>query len=270
LRTLLFDADALAYRDAAAFQRTYDWGDGVVSTTSDIGLAKRNIRLQIDATMAALEADDLIICLSDDVHNFRKQMIDPTYKRNREEIERPVDLYTLKAWLGESYPSDLRPRLEADDVMGILSTEPHQGDRIIVSQDKDMMTIPGLLYRPDSEDPEVAEITPAAADRWHLMQTLMGDQVDGYPGARRVGPIAAAYHLDNGLGVEPFEVQRPRLGRIDTKWRHVPMENPWHIVVSLFRKAGGTAKDALTQARLARILRHGEWDGGPILWNPSV
>jgi DNA polymerase-1 len=48
------------------------------------------------------------------------------------------------------------------------------------------------------------------------------------------------------------------------------MHRPWDIVVSLFRKAGKTSADALTQARLARILRHEDWDGGPILWRPPA
>jgi DNA polymerase-1 len=46
----------------------------------------------------------------------------------------------------------------------------------------------------------------------------------------------------------------------------------WETVVSVFEKAGLTEQDALTQARLARILRWSDWDNTkkePILWSPS-
>ena len=45
----------------------------------------------------------------------------------------------------------------------------------------------------------------------------------------------------------------------------------WGAVEQAFIKAGLTKDDALTQARLARILRWSDWDaekGEPILWKP--
>jgi DNA polymerase-1 len=46
----------------------------------------------------------------------------------------------------------------------------------------------------------------------------------------------------------------------------------WPIVLEAFLKAGLTEQDALTQARLARILRFSDWDNEtkqPILWSPK-
>lgn len=277
MRTLLFDADALAYRDAVAHQRTYDWGDGVTSIATDLGLAKKTIVQQIDATMEKLEADNFIICLSDDIHSFRKEMVDPTYKKARQDVERPVHLYTLKEWLAETYPTDRRPRLEADDVMGILATDPSATDeRIIVSADKDMMTVPAKLYRPQNDKgqkrPPIMDISLEEANRFHLWQTIVGDTTDGYAGLPGAGPVEAEKLLE-GWGwssyVHVFK-SGPRKGLEEVRWERSYMD-VWNAIVSGYIKAGLKEADAITQARLARILRYGEWDGrSPRLWNPPT
>lgn len=269
---LLIDADLMAYRAAAGTQDTHDWGDTGVSVTTDIEKAKTQLREQIDRWMADIDADSFTICLSDDFTNFRKG-IDPTYKGNRTSTERPLILYQLKAWLAERFPHDRRRTLEADDVMGILATEPHRGHRIIVSQDKDMKTIPGLLYRPFEDKPEIETISQDEADHYHLYQTLTGDAVDHYPGCPGVGKMKAEVALRTLTGVMPVhrEITRgPRKGTIVTEYEPAEMDTPWDVVVSLYLKAGLTAQAALVQARLARILRNEDWDGRrPILWNPT-
>ena len=46
------------------------------------------------------------------------------------------------------------------------------------SPDKDMRQIPGKLY----DFNETVEITPEEGARWHLIQTMSGDNTDGYSG----------------------------------------------------------------------------------------
>ncbi|WP_158285815.1 MULTISPECIES: exonuclease [unclassified Caulobacter] len=272
MRTLLIDADIIAFRASASTQEAYDWGDGETSTVADFEEAKRHARDTIDALMDTLDADRAVICLSDDFNNFRKRVC-PTYKGNRTS-ERPVHLYDIKEWLAENYETERRGWLEADDIMGIMATEPHPGEeRIIVSADKDMQTIPCLLYRPHLDRPKVETITPEFADRYHLYQTLVGDSTDGYPGCPGAGDVIATRLLDEGLKWSPVhrEITRgPNKGVIRTTWELVPSESPWASVVSAYAKAGLKEKDALKQARLARILRHDEWNGRPILWSPPA
>lgn len=273
LRTLLIDADILAYSAAASNQTIVQWDEGAEpSVATDRDAAERQIADAIDKLMADLNADDYLLCLSDDFQNFRKDVW-AQYKGNRKTVERPVMLYDLKEWMADNFPHDRRRKLEADDVMGILATEPGSGeDRIIVSADKDMQTIPGLLYRP--QEGKVRWIDPEEADRFHLMQTLMGDATDGYPGCPGVGPDKASSALDERYGWAPHEhIFRagPRKGTSETRWEKVDMDDPWKIVVSHFYKAGLTAHDALVQARLARILRWTDFDGKrPILWKPGA
>jgi DNA polymerase-1 len=272
MKTLLLDADIIAYQAAAVNETNIDWGDGVTSHDADLDAAKDTAAFTIQGIKERLEADAVIVCLSDDFDNFRKR-IEPTYKANRKS-ERPSLLYQLKDWLAACYDTARRPGLEADDVMGIMATEPHDGRRIIVSADKDMLTIPGFLYRPHLPDARVQHVTEAEADRYHLFQTLTGDATDGYPGCPGVGPVVAARALNTLTGVESYEhtfASGPRKGTSETRWRPALKRTKWEVVLSLFEKAGLGAPHAVKQARLARILRHTDWDGtAPILWKPGV
>lgn len=275
-RTLLLDADLLAYRATAANERTYDWsGTGQRAVAADEEAAREVVETEIERLAERLGADDLIVCLSDDYNSFRKERVDPTYKSIRNNVERPTLLYDVKEWMAETYETVRWTALEADDVMGILATDPTRTDeRIIVSADKDMMTIPGKLYRPQDNEGRkhavIQEISVEEADRFHLYQTIVGDQTDGYPGLPGAGPVAAEPLLA-GIGWESYDhalKSGPRKGEIEVRWKSVSL-SPWEAIVSAYAKAGLTEADAIKQARLARILRYGEWDGrSPRLWNP--
>lgn len=269
-RTLLIDADILAYQASSACQREYDFGDGP-TCAADMTEATAFVDETVAQYAKELKADAVILCLSDDFRSFRKERVDPTYKAVRSNTERPVLLYDVKDWMVETYETDRRPTLEADDVMGILSTDPARSDeRIIVSADKDMMTVPGLLVRPHHGF-NVLEIDEEEADYNHLYQTVVGDATDGYPGCPGSGPKAARVLL-TCLGWEQYThtfLRGPRKGEEEARWRQQEMPSAWAAIVSAYAKAGLTEEDAIKQARLARILRYAEWDGkAPRLWSP--
>lgn len=275
-RTLLIDADLIAYRATAALQQTIDWnGDGsCVSVDGRLDEAKAEAKRVVEWFMDGLKGTDLVICLSDDVQNFRKK-IDPTYKQARTAVERPVHLYDLKEWMGEEWPSRLIPTFEADDVAGILATEPHRGSRIIVSSDKDMQTVPGLLCRPDYETGKlkVQSISEEEADRFHLWQTICGDVVDGYPGCPGAGPKAAERLLNGEVWTyHDRTISRgPRKGTVERDWalRTADDWTAWAAVCSAYAKAGLSEEDAIRQARLAFILRSSHYvDGRRLDWHP--
>jgi DNA polymerase-1 len=270
-RTLLLDADLLAYRATAAHERRYDWsGNGQKSVAADEEAARQVAAETVDHLADTLRADDVIICLSDDFNSFRKDRIDPTYKAVRDNVERPQHLYDLKEWLAGEYPHERWKALEADDVMGIIATDPTRTDeRIIVSDDKDLQTIPGKLYRQG----KLRHISVEEADRFHLWQTIVGDTTDGYPGLPGSGPVAAEELLEGVGWASDTHVLRsgPRKGQEELRWLKVRWEHPWLAIVSAYEKAGLNEADAIKQARLARILRYDEWDGRtPRLWNPPT
>ena len=132
--------------------------------------------------------------------------------------------------------------LEADDAMGIYATQ-HPGN-IIVSPDKDMKQIPGKLYNLE----DTITITPKEGAKWHLIQTLAGDQTDGYSGVPGIG-VKRAETLFNKEGYS------------------------WSTVVKAFTDKGLTEEDALLNARLARILTIEDYDTEqqePKLWTPEA
>jgi 5'-3' exonuclease len=250
-RTLLVDADIVAYKFSAATEQVFffDGKDAAPCVDSDLGAALVATDEYLDALADDLKATQIIVCLTDDA-NFR-HTVWPNYKGNRKGLRKPENLAAVKEHFSAKYKTYQRPGLEADDCMGILATHPTlvPGERIIVSEDKDMQTIPGLLFNP-AKDSKPRKITRLDADRFHLWQTICGDQSDGYPGAKGVGPKSP-----EALAV--LESQS-----VAEAWQHVK---------AAYARVGLTEADAVTQARLARILRATDWDFQrklPRLWIP--
>lgn len=242
---LLIDADGFLYRSTAAAEYEGDWGDGIFVASTNINQAKEMFLSQIASVCTELEAteDDCIFVISG-AQNFRKDL-DPTYKSHRKGTRKPLGYLALTDWMRERYEGRVvvQPLLEADDYMGILATRPGAPDSIIVSDDKDMKTIPGTLFRLG----QLSTIDELEADRYWMLQTLMGDPADGYKGCPGIGPVKAEK-----------VVSKPGV-----LWDNVRRE---------FLKAGMTEDYAVLQARLARILRYTDWDSErkqPLLWTPT-
>jgi len=174
--------------------------------------------------------------------NFRKDVY-PDYKSHRKSCRKPCGYKSIKSMLQDRFDVLVEPRLEGDDILGLVQTDGRYEKTVIVSSDKDLTSVPGWLWNPD-KDEEAREITTEDANRMFLSQVLTGDKTDGYPGLEGVGPVTAAKILKQGT---------------------------WDEVVGAYEKAGFTVEYALTQARCARILRSGEyrWDTKEIkLWTP--
>lgn len=148
---LLLDGDIFAFQAAAACEFEVHFEDAVVYLMSDFQAAKRKAIERIEAIAEQLGAERLIFCHTDS-ENWRKDIL-ATYKSNRKATRKPLALNELKDYLANHYESFIRPRLEADDVMGILATRKQylpDYQKIIVSIDKDMRTIPTMVFNPDN------------------------------------------------------------------------------------------------------------------------
>jgi DNA polymerase-1 len=251
LRTVLVDADVLVYQAAFSAQQTVEWEPGLFTTHGDMGKAKQVIDDKLVHICDALKADKLVLALSDYSDPWRKRIY-PEIKANRAGTQKPVLLHPLREYLHERYTVFQRPTLEGDDVLGILGTHPYllPGQKIIVTIDKDLKGVPGFhanLNDLDKAD-AIAEISPADADHFHLLQSLSGDSSDGYPGCPGIGPKRAAGVLA-GLS-----------GRA-----------AWEAIVEQYRKKGLGEEVALVNARVARICRCTDYDfkkKSVIIWNP--
>lgn len=251
----LLDSDIVAYQVTASDEDKVDWGDGegIDQIAGDIEGVKDRIDAVIAELKARLKLDDMVICLSCSTADNFRLTVDPTYKGNRANVVRPLHLVAAKLHMEDQYWSYRKPNLEADDVMGILSTHPKlvKGRKLIISEDKDMQTIPGWLFNP-RRDVRPRMISVMEADQFHLYQTLIGDTTDGYKGCPGIGP-GKANKAFTATGANFATVVRVYMEKLKLEYQ--------------------PAFDmALVQARLARILRATDYDfknGVPILWTPD-
>ena len=241
-RQLLIDGDIVAYQTATKAEVPVHWGDDLWTLHANVKEAKVTLDSTIDKMKKNLKSDSIIVAITG-TKNFRKEVL-PTYKDNRKQRRKPVILNALREYLIEKYKAISYDNLEADDVLGILATTPDNTyEKVIVSIDKDFNQIPSNI----SKDGETvtSTITQQQADVYHLIQTLAGDSSDGYSGCPKVGMVTAKRLFDNL-----------------TKWGHqeTSIEKMWKLVVETYKKHGLNERDALQQARVARILRHGEYN----------
>lgn len=240
---LLIDADITAYQATAAAECEVEWGDDIWTIHTDLKEAKASFDGMIKKIKEVTKIDEYTLCFSDS-KNFRKEIY-PDYKGQRKG-RKPVGYSILKEWAMETHPSFSKPRLEADDCLGILATK-YPGKCVIVSMDKDLLSIPGKIYKmkPDGSG-EFFTISDKEADLNFLTQALTGDVTDNYKGCPGIGPKKAE---------ELFK-------------KHGAV---WKTVEDAYLKAGLTKEDALLNARMARILRASDYDFDNQevkLWNP--
>jgi len=236
---ILCDADFIVYKACAAAESEVDFGNDVILVTSNFRDAYNATKRELTKLENKLGTFSTIILFFSDSVNFRKKIL-PAYKGHRNR-KKPCGYKRVINALREEYKVIMKPTLEADDTMGIYSTK-YPGN-IIASPDKDMRQIPGKLYNFD----ETFTIEPEAGARWHLIQSISGDQTDGYGGVP-------------GIGVKRAEALFKEKGY------------SWKTVVSAFKDKGLTEEDALVNARLARILTADDYDferKEPKLWSPS-
>tara|TARA_R100000656_G_scaffold31118_2_gene27203 strand:- start:233 stop:985 length:753 start_codon:yes stop_codon:yes gene_type:complete len=244
-RVAVIDADILLYKACRVAEEEVNWGDDQWVLWSDLNKVKTIIDDQVSLIVEEMEADRSILCFSDK-KNYRKE-INPEYKANRRGGRKPLCFQGALQYCKDTYPFRQFTSLEADDVIGIIATtESDKNEYVIVSEDKDLLTVPGLHW--DLKSKEVYSLSEDEADFNFFAQTLTGDTVDNYKGCPNVGKVTAEKLLKS---VEPKDL--------------------WETVVTRYEKAGLKEQDAILNARMARILRKCEYNRTTEevkLWSP--
>mgnify|MGYP001443155812 FL=1 len=234
---LLIDCDYIVYKCCAATETEIDFGEDLIVVTSNFTEAYNNVKKDIQRVQDEFMCNDVILFFTSP-NNFRKKIL-PEYKGHRQR-KKPCGFKRVINNLKLEYKVIIKDTLEADDTIGMYATK-YPGN-IIVSPDKDMRQIPGKLY----DFKETVEITPDEGAKWHLIQTLAGDNTDGYAGVP-------------GIGIKKAEKIFKEKGYT------------WKTVVETFKEKEMTEEDALCNARLARILTDKDYNFDtkePILWTP--
>lgn len=236
MTTALIDGDIVAYTVAAVCQRdTRGWNDEPCDPWFNEDEVRASVTETARAWTEAAGCDQTLVLLTGQ-GNFRK-VICPTYKSNRKSVVRPVALPFAKSCLEQAFPARTVDGLEADDLIGLYLTSPLGRDAVAVSTDKDMRTLPGIHLNP-AKDRWPVTVTEREADRVWMTQTLTGDSADGYGGCPNVGPKKAEAALAGKLHLSAM----------------------WQSVEATYRARKVDPALALLTARLARILRFGDFD----------
>ena len=236
----LIDADYTVYKSCAGAEEDINWGDDVITVVSRFSEALKNVERDLTKIKNEFMWDvpELILFFSDS-ENFRKKIY-PEYKGHRNR-KKPCGYKRVITELGNRYEVIKLPTLEADDALGIYATA--NPGNIVCSPDKDLRQIPGKLF----DMKELTTVDPIEGAKWHLIQTLAGDQTDGYSGAPGIGiKRAVALFEEHGY--------------------------TWKTVVKAFEDKDLTEDDALMNARLARILTCNDYDPiehAVIPWTPT-
>jgi DNA polymerase-1 len=236
---LLIDADFIVYKACAAAESEVDFGNDVILVTSNFSNAYNATKRELTKLKNKFGSFSTLILFFSDSLNFRKKIL-ADYKGHRNR-KKPCGYKRVINKLKTEFEVIIMPTLEADDAMGVYSTQ-YPGN-IICSPDKDMRQIPGKLYNME----ETTLISESDGAKWHLIQSMAGDQTDGYSGVPGIG-VKRAESLFKEKGYN------------------------WKTVVETFEEKGLSEDEALINARLAKILTKDDYDfkeKRPILWSPS-
>lgn len=235
---LLIDADFIVYKSCAACEYDLDYGDDIIVVQSKFTEVMKMIGREIKKIENIFPGCQPVLFFSDST-NFRKK-IDSEYKGSRTR-KKPCGYKRALNVLESQHKVIKLPTLEADDSLGVYATK--YPDNILVSPDKDLRQIPGTLY----DLKTTTTITKEEGHRWHFLQTLSGDQTDGYSGC-------PGYGLTKSRKL--FETEGYK----------------WQAIVKAFTEKGLTEADALKNARLAKILQIEDYNfkkKEPIMWQPK-
>lgn len=245
----LVDAEVVTYQVCSECMTEQRVGDDEYTWHVDMAMVRPNLQQRIESAAREIGAGEIVLAVGSK-GNWRKRICE-TYKANRAGKKKPLGYWAAIEFLRGLYRVDQAEWLEADDVLGILATGEFEGRGVIVSNDKDMLTVPGRHYNPQEPEPSVREVSLQEANIEHAVLALAGDASDGYKGCKGVGEKGA----------------REALAAM--QWG----DSIWKTALAMFEKAGHDEAYAIQQFRLARVLRAGEYDpktGALTLWTPPA
>lgn len=248
MTTLLIDADLYCYSTAIAFQQENpfthepEYNDILARSVLD-----ERIR-ELCKRFGTHKVKCFFSCSRET--NWRKTIV-PSYKDNRKGTPKPIGLSDLITCTKEHWACVEEDMLEADDLLGIYSTDEElcKGETILCSWDKDMLTIPTTIY--NSRKKILKRMTKVNAFKAFIYQVIKGDSADGYAGLYRQGDKKAKAFI----------------------FKHAKtLYNIWEPLLELAEKAGHDEEYLLSQARMAFILQKGFYDFNTKtirLWSPE-
>jgi len=248
MKVAMFDGDWLCFSVACAFQEKNPF-DPEAPPITDLGGAKTTIERALERDAELNDCDHIEVHFSTSrVDNFRRDFL-PSYKMNREGLVAPALLADLRKHCAKLYDVVAIERLEADDTLGIRATERDYGESVIISVDKDFLTVPAHIYNPKKHI--IKKQNRINAFKSFIYQVMIGDSTDGFKGIPGIGPKKA-------------------LAFVNKHKDH--MHGIWDILVD-FASKKVDEEYLLVQARMAHILQAGDYNyetGEVRPWSPDM
>lgn len=221
MKTALVDVDGMIYAAGAVAETVYYRVDGLRfdyktqanAHCDNTGLDRKDIEKEVDASPVSHALNALKTTLTAAVRdagcegyegflsptgnrNFRLELY-PEYKANRKDSHKPVHYQALRDYSTKYLGVAVANNMEADDILSIRAHELGFDKVVIVSNDKDMRTIPTSHFDWKNKDKGVVEVSQFDAWVNFYTQLLVGDTVDNIKGCPGVGPAKARIVLKN-------------------------------------------------------------------------
>lgn len=207
---ILVDSDVFAYSCGFASQKTVMFEEGVPEIVAEpvenaLSLCKTALTNIYNEVAEALLKSSGESCKNLELFltgkdNFRDKVatIRP-YKGNRLNKPKPVHYKAIRQYMVEVWGAKVVDGYEADDAVTMESYAlKHDPDRVLIaSVDKDLKTVPGLLY--SFKKKELLLLTEEEARGNFYRQILEGDSSDNVVGCFRCGEKASAEMIKDDM-----------------------------------------------------------------------
>ncbi|AZV02362.1 5'-3' exonuclease [Pectobacterium phage Q19] len=268
---LVMDGDWLVFQAMSAAEYDASWEEEIWHRCCDHAKAREILEGSIRSYATrkkAWKGAPIVLAFTDSI-NWRKVLVDATYKENRKATKKPVGYFEFleAVFSDERYLCVREDSLEGDDCMGIIGSCPtafNAQKAVLVSCDKDFKTIPDCDFLWCTTG-NILQQTQETADFWHYFQMVKGDITDGYSGIPGWGDGAEEFLKDPYI-VEPVTSilkTGKNKGQEVTRWVKRPKEDTetlWDCVLSIGLKAGMTCEEVIKQGQMARILRYDDYN----------
>lgn len=245
-RLIILDIESYLYKASIACRECVEVKEFIYQEQYDLRKGIDYIDGTVKRLKNKLKAQDVVMVIGDGERNFRKELY-PQYKGNRTQ-PKPLMYELVLDYIVSKYNVVTLPTLEADDVARIVY-EDNQNfnykDKVIVSIDKDFYTVPDVNFLRDLNEDAIVEFIPASTAEYNLMlQTIMGDSVDGYNGIPGYGTTKAKKFLD----------EKPRI---------------WADVLALYQANGLSGEDYVANKYCAKLvgLENYDLEKGKVILN---
>lgn len=220
---VVIDGDSILYRCGFASQhRVYEYDGKEFSSKKELdAYAKKvehtsrieveplenalaNVKNTIESILHATQASDYAIYISSNTPTFRDTLATiKSYKGNRSGNDKPVHYEACRNYIINVWQAEECFGIEADDKVAIECMR--KPGSILISNDKDLLQVPGLHFNWTKPDEGVYTITKEDALHYKYIQILAGDSTDNIVGIPGLGEKGADKLLRNMYGATEEE-----------------------------------------------------------------